>query len=119
MIYKVLYDYKPQESDEVALLQGDHLFVYKRMLLEKNIPTEEPNDWIFGENERTKKTGFFPCTYVKYVGERLVAPPRPAPRPSASSIRKPANDDSGIGESPLKGKFYVNNPPHMRPTHLH
>ncbi|XP_014670283.1 PREDICTED: phosphatidylinositol 3-kinase regulatory subunit alpha-like isoform X2 [Priapulus caudatus] len=103
VIYRALYDYEPQEADELTMLQGDRMFVHKHVLVERDVPIEAPNDWVFGENERTHRTGFFPCTYVKYAGKQVVAPPRPAPRHPAAAARKPPNDDSGIGESPMKG----------------
>eukprot|EP00732_Lithocolla_globosa_P001342 Lithocolla_globosa_v1_NODE_646_length_3525_cov_40.886455.p1 type:complete len:767 gc:universal NODE_646_length_3525_cov_40.886455:2395-95(-) len=57
--YKALFDYDPQEDDEMALQEGQMI----------EVPPSERAEggWIKGQNLTTKKIGLFPLNYVQQV----------------------------------------------------
>ena len=72
--FKVNYDYKPVENDQIELKEGDVCFVQK--------PFPDPKGWLVGLNSRTNKTGTFPGTFCEILAENatLPLPPRPPKR---------------------------------------
>jgi len=55
--YEALYNYKPQNLDELELLKGDKITVHERC----------DDGWFVGSSKRTGSFGTFPGNYVKRV----------------------------------------------------
>ncbi|XP_015211055.2 phosphoinositide-3-kinase, regulatory subunit 3b (gamma) [Lepisosteus oculatus] len=82
--YRALFEYKKERGDDISLLPGDILAVYKTALLTPEYQEGDersPNGWLNGINERTKEKGDFPGTFVEYVGPVRVGVPALKPRP--------------------------------------
>lgn len=76
--YEALYNYKPQQAEDLELHVGDKLRVFERL----------SPDWYKGENLSTKGTGVFPSNYVKKLDgyePRGVEPQLPVYQPPASA----------------------------------
>jgi len=75
--FRALYDYKPQDENEIAISVNDILIVAK--------PISDPQGWLLAQNEQTNQMGDVPGTYLEYVDdiEELVVPEPelPPPRP--------------------------------------
>ncbi|XP_055385247.1 LIM and SH3 domain protein Lasp isoform X4 [Condylostylus longicornis] len=54
-VYRAVYDYQAQDTDEVSFCEGDLIFEIK--------PTE--SGWMTGKVERTGHTGMLPANYVE------------------------------------------------------
>lgn len=81
---EALYDYKPQQAEDLELHVGDKLRVIEHLSA----------DWYKGENLSSKKIGVFPSNYVKKLEKynpRAVEPqlpvyqPHPTPPPTNSA----------------------------------
>ncbi|XP_030582932.1 phosphoinositide-3-kinase, regulatory subunit 3b (gamma) isoform X1 [Archocentrus centrarchus] len=72
--YRALFEYECQREDDISLQPGDLLTVPKATLMAAvGLEYQEgdecnPKGWLHGINERTKKKGDFPGTFVEYVG---------------------------------------------------
>lgn len=53
--YRALYNYKPQNADELELLEGDVVYVLEKC----------DDGWYVGTSARTGCFGTFPGNYVK------------------------------------------------------
>lgn len=67
-----LYEYKPTDAGDLALLPNDRISVTEFM----------NTDWAKGRNERTGAEGIFPRTFVKVLDERSNFPNPPPPTSS-------------------------------------
>lgn len=54
-VYRAIYDYEAQDTDEVSFLEGDYII---------NVQSID-SGWMTGEVERTGKTGMLPANYVQ------------------------------------------------------
>lgn len=76
-LYDVLYDWEPENDDDLRLVAGETLTV-----LEQN-----EHGWWYGvrtKSDGTLRRGFFPKNYVKK--RPVVEPPKPPPRPVPSAM---------------------------------
>jgi hypothetical protein len=53
--FKALYNYRPQNADELELLEGDTVYVLEKC----------DDGWFVGTSQRTGCFGTFPGNYVK------------------------------------------------------
>lgn len=56
-VYRALYDYEAQDSDEVGFMEGDIIFEVESI----------NGGWMTGRVDRTNKTGMLPANYVESV----------------------------------------------------
>lgn len=56
-MYRALYDYEAQDSDEVTFCDGDLII---------NV-TKIDSGWMTGQVQRTGETGMLPANYVEIV----------------------------------------------------
>ena len=54
-VYRALYDYEAQDSDEVSFAEGDLVFEVNSI----------DAGWMTGRVERTGQTGMLPANYVE------------------------------------------------------
>jgi len=54
-VYRAIYDYEAQDSDEVSFREGDVIFEVESI----------DSGWMTGRVERTGKTGMLPANYVE------------------------------------------------------
>jgi hypothetical protein len=73
-VCEVLFDWEPQNSDELALLRGDIV----------RVTHQDESGWWFGVLLSTGQEGMFPRNYVK-----LRSPDMPPPAPKRPSNLKP------------------------------
>lgn len=86
--FRALYDYKPQDENEIEISVNDILIVAK--------PIADPNGWLLAHNEQTSQMGDVPGTYLEYLDdieeldtsepEPELPPPRP-PKPKPGKIK--------------------------------
>ncbi|XP_058152268.1 ubiquitin-associated and SH3 domain-containing protein A [Dasypus novemcinctus] len=60
---RVLFQYNPQNEDELMLSPGDHIFV------DPTQQEEASEGWVIGTSQRTGCRGFLPENYTERVGE--------------------------------------------------
>lgn len=80
--YRALFEYKREGADDISLQPGDLLTVAKASLMSADPPEggerSQPG-WLRGVNERSKEKGFFPRTFVEFIGVGAKPWPRPVP----------------------------------------
>lgn len=55
--YRALYNYKPQNEDELELKEGDTVYVMEKC----------DDGWYVGSSQRTSHFGTFPGNYVERI----------------------------------------------------
>lgn len=55
--YRALYNYRPQNEDELELREGDTVFVMEKC----------DDGWYVGSSQRTSHFGTFPGNYVERI----------------------------------------------------
>ena len=55
--YRAIYAYRPQNDDELELLEGDEVFVMEKC----------DDGWFVGTSNRTGMFGTFPGNYVQII----------------------------------------------------
>jgi len=77
---KAIYEYSPEKSDEIELMEGDIVEVYR----------QNDDGWWQGKNQRTNKVGDFPSNFCEEFNEPIkkVTPPPPPVATNQNSTEK-------------------------------
>jgi len=106
------HNFEARSSSELTLMKGDVIRVWKVA----NGQWPDMDNWVSGENERTKQKGEFPGNYTKFI-EEVDPEDIPPPLPVRSEQNGPSPPPvPARGETHLRTQ-QPNQPPPVSPRH--